>query len=294
MSDEAYGWQDDVLIQLGDQGTIAWESLYSLPPWRAVLVARAINRIAPNVITDFQVQALVDEARKTGGSGKLPHLSVRLGPEKLVAMHGDFGSGKDTVAQRLVEEHGYTRLAFADQLKKLCEILDPVVSYRIDTQLGEAIAAFARGADAVKPSVNPVRLTEVIGKIGWDEAKKRYPETRRVQQVFATEVIREHVAANYWVDVVEKQIEDGGKYVITDLRFPNEWEMVDRLGGQVWWIQRPGFDYGADGKAKTHVSEQFHPPRYCLLINDHDVEELWAKVDIGATGGGHAAMELLA
>lgn len=197
-------------------------------------------------------------------------------PGRVIAMHGDPGAGKDTVGQYLVEQYGFTRLAFADKLKVMCEALDPIVAIPTDTD------------------PRWFRLAEIVAKLGWDLAKKRYPEVRRTQQRLATEVIRAHVDPQFWVKAVEAQMLPGGDYVITDLRFPNEYEMVRRHGGAIWWIKRTDNPYGGLGENATHVSESWHPPRYHLLVNDFDITELHAKVDAAMTGGGFAHHEITA
>ena len=45
----------------------------------------------------------------------------------ILGLVGRKQSGKDTFAQRLVEEHGYTRLAFADPLKAVALAANPIV-----------------------------------------------------------------------------------------------------------------------------------------------------------------------
>ena len=46
---------------------------------------------------------------------------------KLIGLTGFAGSGKSTVAQYLVEQHGFTRLSFAAPLKKMLRTLDPQI-----------------------------------------------------------------------------------------------------------------------------------------------------------------------
>lgn len=169
---------------------------------------------------------------------------------RVIAMHGDPGSGKDTVGGYLVEHHGYTRLAFADRLKEACEALNPIIGYRDDLQLRNQLA------DGEHPTFVPMRLQEAVARYGWDEAKRLYPEVRRTQRYLATEVVRDLVDPTYWVDYVEAQIPDYERVVITDLRFPNEAEMVWRHSGQIWWVKRPDSPYHFD---MNHRSEDWHP-----------------------------------
>lgn len=211
-------------------------------------------------------------------------------PGKIIAMHGDPGSGKDTVGEYLVKQYGFTRLAFADKLKVMCEALDPIVDVKVSCQ--------DRVVEGESPSTHYtetlfMRLVEVVSRLGWDEAKKAYPEVRRTQQRLATEVIRDHVDPDFWVKVVENQFLVGGNYVITDLRFPNEYEMVKRHGGVIWWITRPDNPYGGLGENAKHISEFWHPPMYCSVVNGYDIDELHAKIDVAMTGGGFAHYEIL-
>ena len=45
----------------------------------------------------------------------------------ILGLAGYATSGKDTVGRYLVEEHGFTRLAFADTLKRFALAVNPIV-----------------------------------------------------------------------------------------------------------------------------------------------------------------------
>jgi hypothetical protein len=200
----------------------------------------------------------------------------------VVVLHGEPGSGKDTIGKRLVDEHGFTRLAFADKLKELCEVLDPVVGVKIDHQLISELNSVHLGERHVDDvaGIQSMRLVETVAKHGWDEAKRRYPEVRRIQRYLATEVVRDHIDADYWVNVVREQIGDGD-YVITDLRFPNEDALFrtdfrpDEWSG--WWVLREDNPHRV---AAAHVSEEWHPTDYTVVHNDGTVDELHSSVDM--------------
>src|SRR5712664_4078359 len=95
-----------------------------------------------------------------------------------IALLGLARSGKDTLAQRLVREHHYTRLAFADPLKVMLLDIDPL----IPTSLGIH-----------------VRLSRLITDAGWEYAKDHYPEVRRLLQQVGQRV-REW-SPDYWVNI---------------------------------------------------------------------------------------------
>ena len=76
---------------------------------------------------------------------------------------------------------------------------------------------------------------------GWERAKVEHTEIRQLLQRLGTEVGRAQFGENFWVDRVTSQFKPGGRYVITDVRFPNEEKAVHDHGGVVYRIARPGF-----------------------------------------------------
>ena len=72
----------------------------------------------------------------------------------IIGLTGYARSGKDTVANYLVEHHGYTRVAFADAIRDALYELNPYIA-------------------------NNLRVAEVVDDYGWDIAKTN-PEVRRL------------------------------------------------------------------------------------------------------------------
>lgn len=153
---------------------------------------------------------------------------------KLIAFCGYAQSGKDTAASFLVEK-GFKRLAFADILRESLYRLNPVVSV---------------ARESVRPGWG--RLSVIVDDYGWDYAKVTYPEVRELLQRLGTEVGRALFGENFWVDRVLAQVEPGGKYVITDVRFPNEEQAVHAAGGRIYRISRDGVN-----AVNAHASEAF-------------------------------------
>jgi hypothetical protein len=172
----------------------------------------------------------------------------------IVGLCGLARSGKDTAAAHLVAELGYRRIAFADQMRVALERLDPFV------QVG----------------ATHMRLTTVLGLRGWDQAKEA-PDVRRLLQRFGTEVGREMMGEDVWVDMALRGVVAGDRVVVTDVRFPNEAAAVRRLGGLVVEVQRPGA--GLDGIVATHASEAMAFDRDRVLVNDSTVADLHAAIE---------------
>lgn len=151
----------------------------------------------------------------------------------IIGLTGYAQSGKDTAASFLVER-GWTKLAFADPLRAAVYALNPIV-------------------DTYWPSEGATprhrRVQDVIGMMGYEEAKKIYPEYRALLQRMGTEVGRDQFGENFWVERAMAQILPDGKYVISDVRFPNEAAAV-RAGGRLFRITRPG-----TGAVNAHISD---------------------------------------
>ncbi|MFJ6508633.1 hypothetical protein [Streptomyces sp. NPDC091879] len=173
---------------------------------------------------------------------------------QFIGLHGFPGAGKDAVA-KILADYGYTRVAFADKLREALYVLNPVVLFGTDGQ--------------------DIRVKDIVDTIGWDEAKRAYPEIRRMLQVIGTEVGREMIDQNVWVDAAFKGLDKDKKYVFTDLRFENEHHAIDSRLGMLVKIERPGV-----GAVNEHKSEKPLPDKWfdVRLINDGTLEDLHTKV----------------
>ena len=146
----------------------------------------------------------------------------------VIGITGYAQHGKDSLGD-MFAEIGFRKMAFADALRRCVATLDPVVG-----QYGE-------------------RYSEVLAKVGYEEAKK-LPEVRRLLQVMGTEVVRDILGEDSWVRALEKEWTEAGmeSIVITDVRFPNEAEWVHRQGGTLIRVIRPLFE---NGVSREHPSE---------------------------------------
>lgn len=147
---------------------------------------------------------------------------------QVIGFCGFAQSGKDTAASFLVER-GWTRLAFADILRQSLYNLNP------PTVLEETY-----DEEGALNACRLLRVQPIVDAMGWDVAKTVFPEIRELLQRFGTEVGRELYGENFWVDRVMKKIKHPGRYVITDVRFPNEEKAVHQAGGKLYRINRGG------------------------------------------------------
>lgn len=196
----------------------------------------------------------------------------------IIALHGEPGVGKDTIADMLATRFKFKKLAFADKLYEMLLALDPMVTADIE--------GLTRG----RPVIRMRNLRDVVEELGWRRAKDEVPGVRRMLQRLATEVIREHIGRDFWVKEVARQAEGHPRVVITDLRFPNEFAWVESQAGVVWWVFRTQQGVAFDAK---HESEQWHPvgdvSSVYSLRNDGSIDELRAKVTEMAYGTLSAA-----
>lgn len=165
---------------------------------------------------------------------------------KLISLTGFCGVGKDLAATGL---EGWTRVSFAQPIRDQLLTLNPLVSAGL-------------------------RLKEAIELFGWDGAKHSLKEVRRLMQVYGTEVGRQMVDENVWVDMAEQKIiEAKNDCVITDLRFPNEAKMVRSRGGMIIRIVRTGI-----GPTNDHSSEHQEIRADVVIENDGSTEELHRRI----------------
>lgn len=155
----------------------------------------------------------------------------------LIGLIGYARSGKDTVGEILVNNYGYRRLAFADPLRRMLEILNPIIGLCRECHRSHNIHL----------------LNEVAGDLLWNKAKQGPygDEVRRLMQIFGTEVCRQHFGPDIWIKLLEDSLDDRPT-VITDIRYPNEAARLKGRGASIWKVTRPNLQISLD-----HSSEQF-------------------------------------
>lgn len=134
---------------------------------------------------------------------------------EVIGLSGYARSGKDTIGTALVNL-GFERASFADYIRSALYALNPQVA-------------------------GDTRVAELIDAHGWEHVKVAHPEVRSLLQRLGSEVGRDMLGENVWVDLTFKNMPDGSKIVVTDCRFPNEADTIKRLGGEVWRVHRPGY-----------------------------------------------------
>lgn len=156
---------------------------------------------------------------------------------KIIALTGPKGSGKDTVADLLV---GYyqaqwktvRRLAFADPIKKVVQHifeLDPTSNSQYDIFKRSDVTYQLPGY--LSHSVPGRHIVREIGMLMREYNDKQF--NNYIEEQFKSVVYT-----------------NNNVFVITDLRFDNEYTMLRHWGAKIVKVERPGYTY--DG----HITER--------------------------------------
>jgi hypothetical protein len=142
--------------------------------------------------------------------------------QQIIGVVGFIGSGKDTVADYLVNFHEFRRESFANTLK------DAVSSvFGWDRVMLEGRTKEARDW---REQVDP----------WWSERLAMPTLTPRwVLQYWGTEVCRKSFHDDIWIASLENKLRNSkDNIVISDCRFPNEISSIRNSGGKIIWVQR--------------------------------------------------------
>jgi len=143
-------------------------------------------------------------------------------PSKFISISGFIGSGKDTAAEYLINNHNFTKLSFAGSLKDAVSLV-----FGWDRVLLEGETLESR---QWREQIDP-----------WWAARLNMPHLtpRWVLQYWGTEVCRQGFHPDIWVASLEHKIlKCEGNIVITDARFANELNVVKKLNGKLIRIER--------------------------------------------------------
>lgn len=192
--------------------------------------------------------------------------------KKIIGICGLIGSGKGTVADILQESHGFVKISFADSLK-------------------DAVAAvFGWQRSLLEGDTDESRAWREEVDVWWAERLGNPHLTPRwVLQQWGTEVCRNGFHNEIWIASLERKIKELDKdAVIPDTRFPNEVDMVQAVGGQVWRVKR-GSDpaWFSRYQRRGMIPPDVHPSEWAwarsefdqVITNDGSLDDLRETVD---------------
>ena len=198
-------------------------------------------------------------------------IDMLQGEKMLVSVTGFIGSGKDTIADYLITEHGFKKESWAGSLK---DAVSHIFNWERD--LLEGTTKYAR---EWREQVDPWWSE----RLGIKDLTPRY-----ILQQWGTEVGRQSFHDDIWVASLENKLsQTKDDVVITDTRFPNEIAAIKRLGGITIRVHRgpkPNWydDAVAVNKGPRHIGWSLskdrltklgiHPSEYMSVGLEYDHE----------------------
>lgn len=198
----------------------------------------------------------------------------------IIGFVGFIGSGKDTAADYLVNNHGFKRDSFAAALK------DSVAHvFGWDRELLEGKTKEAR---AWRDQVD----------VWWSNRLNMRITPRWILQYWGTEVCRQGFHDDIWIASLENRLEKTSEnIVISDVRFPNEIQAIRNVGGTVirvrrgaepvWFDLAAAANAGKPGSQEMFNTYQIHASESAwigstldgVIFNNGTIEELYTRVN---------------
>lgn len=153
----------------------------------------------------------------------------------IISFSGYPGAGKDECCKILAAlETPFKHISFAEPMRRALYNLNPIVG-----------------------SEDYLTYQYVIDRHGYDSAKRRYPEIRRLMQKLGTEAGRDIHGPYCWVRIARKEVEkaltEGMSVCVSDTRFPNEFNYLKSVGAKFIKIVNPESESN-----HNHASESFY------------------------------------
>lgn len=134
------------------------------------------------------------------------------------------GSGKDVVGDYLHEKYGFIKVSFAEALKDICKVLFSFTDWQLyDPKGKETIDTYWKHTPR-----------EFFQRIGTELFRQTLPKHMK------------HIGSDIWPRIMLRRMmkiyaenpEKNVRFVVTDIRFPNELNFVKKMGGTVFRVNR--------------------------------------------------------
>lgn len=137
-----------------------------------------------------------------------------------ICFAGKMGSGKTTLSNYLIKKYGYTRLSFAESLKNIVNVLN--ITHSPFITLLYVIFKYPL----------PIKYYTSFYEILRTTLKLPSDSKNRMKLQYAGHKVRELIDENFWVNIVLKKMLSNKHlhYVIDDVRYPNELDLLKQYG----------------------------------------------------------------
>ena len=200
----------------------------------------------------------------------------------IIGICGFIGSGKDTIADYLVNIHQFRRESFANTLK---DAVSQVFGWDRDMLEGRT-----RQSREWRERVDP-----------WWAKRLNMPDLtpRWVLQYWGTEVCRRAFHDDIWIAALENKLRSSNDdIVISDCRFPNEINSIKAAGGIVvrvvrgvepdWYDAAVSANRGPNGNVSWALSRA-----KLERLNVHSSESAWVGTEFDAEVDNNSSMDHL-
>ena len=199
----------------------------------------------------------------------------------IVGIVGFIGSGKGTIADLLVERHGFFKESFANSVKDACALI------------------FGWDRAMLEGDTPESRAWREQPDEWWSNKLEKEFSPRLALQLMGTEAGRDVFHPDLWVHTVLRRCDAApwNNYVIADVRFPNEINAIAKSGGKiirvrrgddpVWWGEalatnrNKNYNMMAQYYPEIHYSEWAWIGSHYDIIMDNNctIDELTVRVD---------------
>lgn len=131
----------------------------------------------------------------------------------VIGLFGASGAGKSTVARELVR-HGYKLVPMS------CVLKDMLRALGFTDQDLEGDQAYRLTPQKRLGGMSPREVAQTLGT------------------QWARNIVHPDLLVNAVCNRLQQELAAGHRVVVDGMRFPNEWQMAHRLGGQVWTVRR--------------------------------------------------------
>jgi hypothetical protein len=162
--------------------------------------------------------------------------------KKIIGVLGFIGSGKGTIGNYLVSDYNFVSVSFAAALK---DTLSAIFKWPRDMLEGDTAES---------------RIWRETEDIWWSKKLGTTVTPRWAMQQIGTDLFRHKFHNDIWSLSLERLLHNcHSDVVVTDVRFPNELEMVKNLNGQLWWVKREIPNWYDIAQENPQLMPSLHP-----------------------------------